>query len=146
MLELEDAAGFSKVLGDVDRSVVAYQLTTLDAMTVEPGQCPTHETDLCALLLIGQHISVGEPSGVIDCHLDPVVSNASRAALLPMACDAVTKRAQAAQLLDVDVNQIAGPLPFISSVRRRWRRTLRRSASTGQLFVYTAQGNPCLCS
>ena len=40
-LELEDAAGFGKGLGDVGRSVVAHHLTTLDAMTVEPGQCPS---------------------------------------------------------------------------------------------------------
>lgn len=41
VLELEDAAGFGKGLGDVGRSVVAHHLTTLDAMTVEPGQCPS---------------------------------------------------------------------------------------------------------
>ena len=37
-LELEDAARFAKCLVDVGRPVVAHQLTTLDAMTVEPGQ------------------------------------------------------------------------------------------------------------
>ena len=41
VLELEDAAGFGKGLGDVGRSVVAHHLSTLDAMTVEPGQCPS---------------------------------------------------------------------------------------------------------
>ena len=41
VLEFEDAAGFGKGLGDLGRSVVAHPLMTLDAMTVEPGQCPT---------------------------------------------------------------------------------------------------------
>ena len=31
------------------------------------------------LLLIGQHLDVGEPCGVIDGHVDPVVADASRA-------------------------------------------------------------------
>ena len=51
VLELEDAAGFGKGLGDVGRSVVAHHLTTLDAMTVEPGKCPTQEADRCTQLL-----------------------------------------------------------------------------------------------
>ena len=89
-------------------------------MTVEPGQCPNQETDRCALLLIGQHLDVGEPWGVVDGHVDPVVSDASRAALLPVACDAVTNLAEEGQLLGVDVNQIAGPLPLIALNRRPW--------------------------
>ena len=36
-LELEDAAGFCKGLGDIGRSVVAHHLTTLNATTAEPG-------------------------------------------------------------------------------------------------------------
>ena len=120
VLELEDGAGFGKGLGDVGRSVVAHHLTTLDAMTVEPGQCPNQETDRCALLLIGQHLDVGEPWGVVDGHVDPVVSDASRAALLPIVCDAVTNLAEAGQLLDVDVNQIAASLSFVALNRRFW--------------------------
>ena len=51
VLQLEGAAGFGKGLGDVGRSVVAHHLTTLDAMTVEPGKCPTQEADRCTQLL-----------------------------------------------------------------------------------------------
>ena len=64
VLELEDAAGFGNGLGDVGRSVFAHHLTTLAAVTVEPGQCPTQETDRCALLLIVQHLEVIEPCSV----------------------------------------------------------------------------------
>ncbi len=118
--ELEDAASFGKCLGDVGRSVVAHHLTTLDALAVEPGQCPAQEADRCALLLIGQHLDVGEPCGVIDGNVDPVVTDASRAALLPVSCDAVSHLAEAGQLLDVDVNQVAGPFPFVALNRRLW--------------------------
>ncbi len=115
-----DAAGFGKGLGDVGRAVVTHHLSALDTQAVEPGQCTAQEADRCALLLIGKHLDIGEPCGVIDGHVDPVVSDASRAALLPVVCDAVTNLAEAGQLLDVDVNQIAGPLPFVALNRRLW--------------------------
>ena len=103
-LILRPAAGFGKALGDLGQSVVVHHLMTLDAMTVELGQCPTQETDRCALLLIGHHFDVGETCGVVDGHVDPVVSDASRAALLRVPCDAVTNLAEVGHLLDVDVN------------------------------------------
>ena len=99
VLELEDAAGFGKGLEDVGRSVVAHHLTTLDAMTVEPGQCPTQEAERCALMLIRQHLDLGERNDFINSHVDPVVSDASRAALLPVACDAVTTLRKRASFL-----------------------------------------------
>jgi len=52
--------------------------------------------------------------------VDPVVSDASRAALLSIACDAVSHPAEAGQLLDVDVNQVAGPFPFLALNGRLW--------------------------
>ena len=43
-----------------------------------------------------------------------------RAALLSVAFDAVVTLAEACQLLEIDVNQIAGPLPFLALNRRLW--------------------------
>ena len=91
----KDAAGFGKGLGDVGRSVVAHHLTTVDAISVEPGQCPTQEADRSNNQLFGKRLDVGEPCGLVDGHVDPVVSNASKSALLPVACDAVTDLAEA---------------------------------------------------
>ena len=36
------------------------------------------------MLLSGQHLGVGEPCGVVDGHVHSVVSDASKAALLPI--------------------------------------------------------------
>ena len=52
--------------------------------------------------------------------MGPVVFDASRAALLSVAFDAVVTLAEACQLLEIDVNQIAGPLPFLALNRRLW--------------------------
>ena len=98
-LALEDFKAFDKSVEDLDRSVVAHHLTTLDDMTVAPNQCPAQQANRCALLLIGQHLNVGKQCGVVDRHMDPVVSEASRAALLPIACDVVPHLADPGKLL-----------------------------------------------
>ena len=48
------------------------------------GNSRHQETGGCALLLSGQHLGVGEPCGVVDGHVHSVVSDASKAALLPI--------------------------------------------------------------
>lgn len=114
MLELEDAAGLGKGLGDVGRTVVAHHLTALDALAVEPGHGAAQEADRSGLLLISKNLHIGEPRGVVDGHVDPVVADACGTALLPVAGDAVTHLAEAGQLLDVDVNQAARRLALIT--------------------------------
>jgi len=47
-----------------------------------------------------------------------IVANACGAALLPVSCDAVTDLPKAGQLFDVDVDQVAGPFPFVALNRR----------------------------
>jgi hypothetical protein len=82
---------------------------TLDARAVEPGQCPAQQVDRYAFLLIRQHLDIGEPYGVVDGYLEPVVSDASRTALLPIAFDALTQHAEVGQPFDVDAIRKPGP-------------------------------------
>jgi hypothetical protein len=44
----------------------------LQALAVEPGHCPAQETDRCGLLLVRQHLHVGEPRDVVDRHMNPL--------------------------------------------------------------------------
>ena len=46
--------------------------------------------------------------------MDSVVTDTNRTALLPVACDAVSHLAEASRLLEVDVNQVAEPFPFVA--------------------------------
>ena len=89
VLDLEDAAGFGKGLGDVGLSVVTHHLSARDTQAVELGQCTAQEADRCALLFIGKHLYISEPCGVTNRHVDLGVTYACRAAL-PLASDAVS--------------------------------------------------------
>ena len=75
MFELEDAAGFGKGLGDVGRSVIAHKLTALNALAIEPSHGPAREADSRGLLLVSENLDVGQPCGVVDGDIDPVVTD-----------------------------------------------------------------------
>jgi hypothetical protein len=85
----EDTASLGERLGDVRRPVVAHHPAALDPLAVEPSDGTTEKADHRWLLLVCQHLDVGQPRGVIDGDMDLVVANASGAALLPIAGDAV---------------------------------------------------------
>ena len=97
-------------------------MPTLDAVAVEPGHSTAQEADRCGLLLVLQHIQVGQSGGVVNRNVHAVVADAGRAALLTVAGDAVPDLAKAGQLpllhrslrLDVDVDQVARPLPLVA--------------------------------
>ena len=103
-------------------------------MGVEPGNSTAQEADRCGLLLVRQHFHVGQSGGVVDRNVHAVVADAGRAALLTVAGDAVADFPESSQLpllrrslqLDVDVDQVARPLPLVAV---DWWSLLRRSAS-----------------
>ena len=114
MLEAKGFAGLGKAAREVSRTVVRHHLAALHALAVEPGHSPAQEADRGGLLFVRQHFHVGEPRGVVDRHMDAVVADAGRAALLPVAGDAVADLAKASQLLDVDMDQVSGMLPLVA--------------------------------
>ena len=63
-------------------------------LTVQPGQSPAHKADCQGLLFVSKNLNVGQPCGAVDGDMDPVVAHASRAALLPVARDAVANLAK----------------------------------------------------
>jgi len=122
VLELEDAASLGKGLGDVGRAVIAHHLTALDALAVEPGHGPAEEADCRGLLLVSENLHIGEPRGVVDGHVDPVVTDACGTPLLTIAGDAVPHlavgedfcEAVAGLLFDVDVDQVSWRLALVA--------------------------------
>ena len=107
MPEPHGPASHGELSGDVRRPVVRHDLPALDPLPVELGHSTAQEADCGGLLFVRQHFYVGESGGIVDGHVDPVVADAGRAALLPVAGHAVPDLAKASQLLDVDVNQVA---------------------------------------
>jgi hypothetical protein len=89
-------------------------LPAFDALPVEPSHSTAHKADGRGLLLVCEHLDVGEPCGVVDGHVDTVVADASRAALLAAAGDAMTDLAKAGKLFDINVDQVTRPLPLVA--------------------------------
>lgn len=110
----EDMASLDERLGDVRRPVVAHHPAAFDPLAVEPGDSTAEKADHRWILLVGQHLYVGQPRGVIDGDMDLVVANTIGAALLPIAGDAVTHLPQPGQRLDIDVDQVSWPFPFVT--------------------------------
>ncbi len=86
------------------RTVIRHHLQTLHTLAVEPSHSTAEKADGGDLLLIRQHLDVGQPRGVVDGQVDTVVADASRAALLAVAGDAMTDLAKAGKLFDVDMD------------------------------------------
>lgn len=158
VLEAKGAAGLGKAAREVSRTVVRHHLAALHALAVKPGHSPAQEADRCGLLFVRQHFHVGEPHGVVDRHMDSVVADAGRAALLSVASDAVADLAKASQLLDVDMDQVSGMLPLVtlqvwardsatgpapgdSELCPRWRRERRAAGQCGAGAAASAGGS-----
>jgi len=94
-LDAKGSAGFGKCFGDVGRAVVAHHPTALNALTVEPGDSPAEKADHRGLLLIRQHLDVGQACGVNNGDMNLVVADTVGAALLAIARDPVAHPAEA---------------------------------------------------
>jgi hypothetical protein len=118
MPEAQGAAGLGERLGDIGRAIDAHHPPALDALGVEPGNGPAEKADDRWLLLIRQHLDIGEANGVIHRHMYLVVTGAIEAPLLADVGDSVPHLAEPGESLDVYVSQATGPLPFVPLHRR----------------------------
>ena len=94
--------------------ILVHRLMALDALAVEPGDGPDEKADHRWLLLIRQHLDIGEASGAINGHVDLVVTGAIGAPLLAVASDPMPHLSESDQSLDVDVDQVTGPLSLVA--------------------------------
>jgi hypothetical protein len=140
VLAAQGLAGLGKVARDVSRTVVRHDLPTLDVLAIEPSHSPAQVTNRRGLLLVRQHLDVGQPRGVVDGHVDTVVADASRAALLAVADDAMTDLAKAGKLFDIDMDQVSGMVPLVAQDRRR--PSMRRLGACSRDWRTNAHAGP----
>jgi hypothetical protein len=126
VLDAYGLASLGKPAREVSRTVIRHDLPALHAVTGDPSHSTALRADGRRLLLVSEHLHVGEARRVINGHVDTVVADADRAALLAVARDPMADFAEAGQLLDVDMDQDPGMLPLVAL---DWRSLLRRSAS-----------------
>ena len=113
MPQPEDTASPGERLRDLCRPVVAHHPAALDSLAVEPGDSTAEKADHRRFLLVWHHLDVRQPRGVIDGDMNLVLTDAGGAAFLAITRDSIADLAQASQRLDVDVDQVSGPLPFV---------------------------------
>jgi hypothetical protein len=104
----------------------------MDAAALEPGDGAFEKAGGGWGSFIGEDLRVGEARSVVDSDMDELPSDASR--VLPtITGDAMTDAADAAQLLDIHVDELAGMLPLVSANRLFGLQALEsREAVTGQ--------------
>jgi hypothetical protein len=95
-------------------------MTRSAAMPWRANQASARSRKATAVLLAfaRQDLGVGEPRGVVDGDVQVLPADALDA-IAPVAGDAVARAGDAAELLGVDVDELARPLAFIADGRRR---------------------------
>jgi hypothetical protein len=114
----------------VGLGVVGQDPLDPDPVLGEEGGCLDQEPGGCGAALIAQDLAEGNPGTVIDSRVNGVIADAPPPRSLGPAVDAVAAAVRdAAQLLDVEVDQLAGPLALVAdhgaAGRSVWARRLR---------------------
>ena len=82
------------------------------------GDGGLEEGDGALLPLVGQDLREGDARGIVDADVDELPADAADAGLAgAVAGDAVADALEAAELLDVDVDQLAGMLALVAAHR-----------------------------
>jgi hypothetical protein len=125
------ADGFEPV-GDIAGAVVGHDGLDTDAATLEPGDRAFEKAGGGRGSFIGEDLGVGEAGSVVDSDMDELPADAS-SILTTIAGDAMTDAADAPELLDVHVDELAGMLPLVSANGFFGLQALEsREAVTGQ--------------
>ena len=111
--QTQSLAGLGERPGDVGRTVVAHHPPALHPLGVEPGDRAAEKADHGWFLLISEDLDVRQPGGVVHGHMDLVVADAIGTPLLAIPGDPVPHLPEPRQGLDVDMDQVARPLPLV---------------------------------
>ena len=92
--------------------------------------CAAQEADRCHGFLVLEHLDVRQPGRVVDRDMDVLPTDPATASA-PVAVDAVARPSDPAELLDVDVDELARTLPLVAVGRVPWV-VLRRLTTQAQ--------------
>src|SRR5690606_24103338 len=116
MLEAEIAAGFRKGLGDVARTVIGHDAADGDAEAGIVGYRRRKEGDRTFLAFIGQDLAEGDARMIVDGDVDELPADASAIGLAgAITGDAVTDPLKSSELLDIDMDHLAGTIAFVAA-------------------------------
>ena len=106
-----------EVVALIGRPVVGHHALDRHAMSGKEGERAPEEGDGVVLALIGRQFGIGEPGGVIDGDMERLPAGAALTALTSViAGDAMADAVDAAELLAVDVDELARPFALVALV------------------------------
>ncbi len=103
----------SELMGAVAGAIIGHDPLGLDAEGSEVSQGAFQEEDGAVLAFIGHDLGEGEARGVIDADVDELPPGAPDL-VAPIMGDAMTGAHDATELLDVEVEQLAGELALVA--------------------------------
>ena len=112
-LDAERSASGSPGVGAVAVAVVAEDALDADAVVGIPGVCAAKERDAIGRALAGQQLAVGQPRVVVDREVEVLPAGAF-AAGQAVAEDRLADRSEAAEPLDVHVDELAGACALVA--------------------------------
>ena len=108
MFDPEPAQGFGVAEGSEAGAIVRHDALDLDAEASKEAQGIEEKAQAGRAFFVGQDFRVGEARVVVDRQMDILPADAAGVALAgPVAGDPVTDPIELAQLLDVDVDDLA---------------------------------------
>ncbi len=133
-------------LGTVGGAVVGHQPLDPDALGRVEAQRPPQKADAGCGLLVGEQLHVGEPGRVVDADVHELPAGAAGAPAWTALAGGAVARALAPdppELLDVDVQELPGPLALVA-IRRLGRLEARELAEpdAGQDPLHRGERHP----
>ncbi|HKS78438.1 MAG TPA: hypothetical protein VJQ07_06175 [Gaiellaceae bacterium] len=101
-------------------AVVGEHALDLDPVPAIEADALGEEGDCRGGGLVGVDACEGEPAGVVDRDEQVLPARETLGPFRAVACDAVAGTDDPAELLDVDVQQLAGPLALVADDLTRW--------------------------
>src|SRR6266849_4913551 len=118
VLETQIPAGIPKSKGLITTAVVGHNASNGDAEAFVIRHCGFEKRNGAAGLLIGQDLGEGDTGMVVNADVDELPTDATTVALAgPVSGDPMADLVEAAELLDIDVDHVAGVLSLVTTHR-----------------------------
>lgn len=114
MAQAEALAGRGEAAGYVAGTVVGHDARDVDSMAGVPGDQPSKEGDSGGRSFISQDFGISQTGSVVHGNMDELPTSTS-SALFAVASNAMADDLDAAQLLDIDVDELARQIPLIAA-------------------------------
>ena len=117
MTHASGRAGFAEQMAAIAIAIIGHDPRHRHAEAGEPGERAPQEGNRALLVLVGQDLGVGEARGIVDTDMQVIPADAAMAVdgAGAAAGDAMTDALDSAELLGVDVQQLAWVLALISN-------------------------------